>query len=90
MTIQRNRFLTDMLSTLFDRSDRVSGKSDGRDIQELCRALLSTEGDISGQALAATVFDRYRSLSDDDKYAFFKFLNDELDIDALALSALCR
>ena len=90
MTIQRNRFLTDMLSTLFDRSDRVSGKSDGRDIQELCRALLSTEGDISGQALAATVFDRYRSLSDDDKYAFFKFLNDELDIDALALSALAQ
>lgn len=88
MTVQRNRFLTDMLSTLFDRSDRLRGKNDARDIQDLCRALLSTEGVISGQALAATVFERYRSLSDKDKYAFFMFLNDELDIDAQALATL--
>ena len=88
MTVQRNRFLTDMLSTLFDRSDRLRGKSDARDIQELCRAVLSTEGVISGQTLAATVFERYRSLSDPEKHAFFTFLNDELDIDAQALAAL--
>jgi malonyl-CoA decarboxylase len=77
-----------MLSTLFDRSDRLRGKSDARDIQDLCRALLSTEGVISGQALAATVFDRYRSLSDTEKHTFFTFLNDELDIDAQALATL--
>lgn len=88
MTVQRNRFLTDMLSTLFDRSDRLRGKNDARDIQNLCRALLSTEGDISGQALAATVFDRYRGLSDAEEVAFFKFLNDELDIDAQSLAML--
>ncbi len=88
MTAQRNRFLTDMLSTLFDRSDRPRGKNDARDIHELCRALLSTEGVISGQALAVTVFDRYRSLSEVEKRAFFKFLNDELDIDAQSLAAL--
>ena len=86
MTVQRNRFLTDMLSTLFDRSERMRGKSDARDIQELCRALLSTEGVISGQALAATVFDRYRSLPEAEKIAFFTFLNEELDIDAQAVA----
>jgi len=88
MNVQRNRFLTDMLSTLFDRSDRLRGKSDDRDIQDLCRAVLSTEGVISGQALAAAVFDRYRSLTDAEKHAFFRFMNDELDIDAPALAAL--
>ena len=88
MTVQRNRFLTDMLSTLFDRSERMRGKSDARDIQELCRALLSTEGVISGQALAATVFDRYRSLPEAEKIAFFTFLNEELDIDAQAVAML--
>lgn len=88
MTVQRNRFLTDMLSTLFDRSERMRGKSDARDIQELCRALLSTEGVISGQALAATVFDRYRSLPEAEKIAFFTFLNEELDIDAQAVALL--
>ena len=88
MTVQRNRFLTDMLSTLFDRSERMRGKSDARDIQELCRALLSTEGVISGQTLAATVFDRYRSLPEAEKIAFFTFLNEELDIDAQAVALL--
>lgn len=88
MTAHRNRFLTDMLSTLFDRSDRLRGKNDARNIQDLCRALLSSEGVISGQRLAATVFERYRSLSDTDKVAFFKFLNDDLDIDTQSLAAL--
>lgn len=66
----------------------VRGKNDTGDIQGLCLALLSTEGVISGQTLAATVFDRHRSLSAEDKRAFFVFLNDELDIDALAKPAL--
>lgn len=88
MTAQRNRFLTDILSTLFDRSDRLRGKNDGRDIQQLCLALLSAEGVISGQALAATVFDRYRSLDEPAKVAFFKFLNDELDINGKAVARL--
>lgn len=86
--MQRNRFLTDMLSTLFDRSDRLRGKKDARDIQALCHALLTTEGVMSGQTLAATVMERYRTLSDDEKLAFFIFLNDALDIDAPRLAAL--
>jgi hypothetical protein len=53
MTAVRNWFLTDIPSTLFDRSDRLRSKSDGRDIRAVCDALLSTEGVISGQALAA-------------------------------------
>lgn len=88
MTAQRNRFMTDILSTLFDRSDRLRAKSDGRNIRELCHALLSAEGVISGQALAAAIFERYRSLSDEDKRAFFNFLNDDLDIDAEAVASL--
>ncbi|MEM7471692.1 MAG: malonyl-CoA decarboxylase family protein [Pseudomonadota bacterium] len=88
MTVQRNRFLSDMLSTLFDRSDRLRGKSDDRDIKDLCLALLSTEGVISGQALAATIFEQYQLLSGDEKYDFFSFLNDHLDLDAHALADL--
>ncbi len=88
MTVQRNRFLTDMLSTLFDRSERLLGKTDARSIYDLCRALLSPEGVISGQTLAATVFDRYRSLNEGEKCAFFQFLNDEFDIDGQALATL--
>jgi malonyl-CoA decarboxylase len=86
--VQRNRFLGDILSTLFDRSGTIRSTNDKRDIYDLCTALLSAEGVVSGQTLAATVLERYRVLSDDEKLAFFAFLNDELDIDAPALSTL--
>lgn len=86
--MHRNRFLPDILSTLFDRSSNLPKTQDARDIYTLCRALLSEEGEVSGQKLAATVLARYRALSDVDKGAFFQFLNDELDIDAPALATL--
>ncbi len=86
--MQRNRFLGDMLSTLFDRRGVWPTENDGRDIFELCRALLSEEGDVSGQKLATGILDRYRTLTDDQKEAFFKFLNDDLDIDTKALAPL--
>ncbi|MEO9516806.1 MAG: malonyl-CoA decarboxylase [Paracoccaceae bacterium] len=86
--VQRNRFLGDLLSTLFDRSGTLRSSNDKRDIYELCRALLSPEGVVSGQTLAATVLERYRSLPEEEKPAFFSFLNDEFDIDVPELTAL--
>ncbi|MEP1697184.1 MAG: hypothetical protein ABJJ69_11645, partial [Paracoccaceae bacterium] len=64
--VQRNRFLGDLLSTLFDRNGTLQSSNDKRDIYELCRALLSPEGVVSGQTLAATVLDRYRSLPEEE------------------------
>lgn len=86
--MQRNRFLTDILSTLFERGASALRTDDGRDIFELCRALLSEEGDVSGQKIAAGVLSQYRDLSAEEKTQFFNFLNDELDIDATALAPL--
>lgn len=86
--MQRNRFLGDILSTLFDRTGKLRGTDDTRDIFELCAALLSAEGEVSGQKLAATVLARYRALDRNEKVAFFTYVNDALDIDAAALSTL--
>ncbi len=86
--MQRNRFLGDILATLLQRTGMAGPSDDIRDIYELCRALLSAEGEVSGQKLASTVLARYRVLSEEDKRAFFAFLNDELDLDAKALGTL--
>ncbi len=86
--MQRNRFLSDILATLFDRSGPPRGSDDRRDIFELCNALLSEEGEVSGQKLAATVLDRYRALESAEKRAFFTYLNDELDVDATKVASL--
>lgn len=88
--MQRNRFLTDMLSTIFDRRSVWSKEDDSRDIQQLCRALLSKEGDVSGQKIATAILAQYRALNDAEKLAFFEFLNAELDVDAATLGALAK
>ena len=86
--MQRNRFLTDILSTLFDSRNARLGANDGRDIYQLCQALLSQEGDVSGQKLATGILDRYRDLTANEKVAFFQYLNDDLDVDAATLASL--
>ena len=50
--MQRNWFLGDLLGQLFDRPGHVRGKDDARSITDLCEALLSTEGEVSGYRLA--------------------------------------
>ena len=52
--MQRNRFLGDLLSQLFDRRGIMRGKEDQRDIYMLCGALLSAEGEVSGLRLASS------------------------------------
>ena len=86
--MQRNRFLGDLLSQLFDRQSQMRHKDDTRSIYELCEALMSTEGEVSGFRLASTVLTRYRALADPEKRAFFEFLNAEMEIDAGHLAQL--
>lgn len=84
--MQRNWFLGDLLSQLLDRPGNKRGKDDKRTIAELCEALLSAEGEVSGYMLAATILDRYQILNDAEKLDFFAYLNDQLELDATELA----
>ena len=86
--MQRNRFLSDILSTLFTRNAALAKAEDDRSIIQLCEALLSAEGEVSGHTLASVVLARYRGLSDDAKAEFFSYLNDAMDIDGEVLADL--
>jgi len=86
--MQRNRFLGDLLSQLFDRRSSSRGKDDTRDVYALCQALLSAEGEVSGLRLAATILARYADMNEDEKTAFFQYLNADLDLDAQAIATL--
>lgn len=76
-------FLADILSTVFERRYRSAMEPDlsGRSVQELCVDLLGRSGEISGAATARHILDRYRSMEDAEKLAFFTFLADEMGID---------
>ncbi len=86
--MHKNSFLSDLLATIFDRRGPLRAKRDERDIFTLCEALLSSEGEVSGLRLAASILDRYQAMSDTEKLVFFKYLNAEMDIDAANLAAL--
>ena len=82
-------FLSDILTSLFDRSPILGSAvtDDNKPIEELCRDLLSSSGEVSGMILAKLVLDRYRCFDDDQKLALFSLLANDMDIpcdDALA------
>jgi malonyl-CoA decarboxylase len=88
--VRRNWVFGDLLSQLFARTGQVWGNDDTRSMTDLCEALLSAEGEVSGYKLAATLLDRYRSSDDTAKLAFFRHMNDALDIDAQQVADLAK
>ncbi|MEL6800557.1 MAG: malonyl-CoA decarboxylase family protein [Pseudomonadota bacterium] len=83
-------FLGDMLTTLFERSQVMSVARDRRSLTDMCRALLDAEGEVSGLRLAQGILDRYAGLAPNDRLAFFKFLNDELELDLPTLQSAAQ
>lgn len=88
--MQRTRFLPDILTTLFDRRSAAGKDNDPRDMAQLCHALLSEEGAVSGIKLAETILARYRTFCDDEKLKFFELINDTFELDAESLSQLAK
>ena len=89
--MQRNWFLGELLTQLFQRrAPLFGGKDDTRSMIELCDALLSEEGEVSGYRLASTFLKRYQTADDAEKLAFFRYLNSELDVDAEKLVELAQ
>lgn len=83
--MSQRSLLGDMLTTLLDRSRSRFSANDDRTIEDMCNALLAAEGEVSGITLAQAILSRYETLNDDEKLAFFTFLNDGLEVDLDAL-----
>lgn len=86
----RSGFLGDLLTSLYGRGKWSEGAMERRPIEELCLALLSATGEVSGLKLASAIFRRYRGMSAEEKLGFFTFLNDKLDVDAAKVSGLAQ
>lgn len=82
--------LGDMLSTLLDRRPFYRRGTASGSISDLCLSLLAEESETSGLQLAATILDRFRDLTSDQRAEFYAFLNDTLDIDPDSVAALAR
>src|SRR5579864_7055705 len=76
-----NAFFSDLLSTISERGRTLlrrggatDAKPDGAELIALCEALLSGRGEASGTAMAREVLDRYHTLDDAERLAFFETL----------------
>ncbi|GAB5436324.1 malonyl-CoA decarboxylase [Falsiruegeria mediterranea] len=76
-------YFSELISTVFERryQKTLSGEVDGRTTSELCEALLSSHGEVSGVTLARNLLDRYAAMSAEEKTGFFEFMAHELEID---------
>ena len=75
-------FFADILSSLFERKLTLAGriKDDNKPIEELCDALLSSRGDVSGMTLAQLILDRYASFDEAGKLSWFLLLSNDMDV----------
>jgi malonyl-CoA decarboxylase len=76
-----NAFFSDLLSSISERGRTLlrrvgssDAKPDGAELISLCEALLSGRGEASGTAMAREVLDRYHTLDDAERLAFFETL----------------
>ena len=84
-------FFADILSSLFDRKLGLANRveDDNKPIDDLCQALLSSRGDVSGMSLAQLILDRYADLDDAGKLAWFSLLANDMDVPAeIAIAAI--
>lgn len=76
-------YLSGLFSTVFERrfARSVSTDAQGREITDLARDLLGTQGEVSGSTLARLILDQYAQADRSGKKAFFEFLLRDLEID---------
>lgn len=82
--MSRISFFNDILSSVLDRRTVTTAADDDRPLDELCRALLSARGEVSGNRLSRSILERFAAAGDEDQLAFFCWMLDELDIDSEA------
>jgi len=74
--------LGDLLSTLFERRGTAGIDKGAEPLTDLCTALLSGRGEVSGMKLAARLLARWRAAPEAERLAFFRHMAEGLDLDA--------
>lgn len=80
--MSRISFLQDLLASVFTREEQSDTPVDPRSMGELCDALMSERGEMSGNRLARSVLSGFSSGNTDLKLEFFSLLADRYDINA--------
>lgn len=80
--MSRISFLQDLLSSVFTREEQDEAGLDQRSMSELCDALMSEQGEMSGNRLAHSLISRFEHSDTESQQAFFELLLERYDINA--------
>ncbi len=80
--MSRISYLSELLSSVFAREEQRPGFEENRPFAELCDALLSQSGEMSGNRLARGLLSKFRSSDESEKLSFFRMLAERFDINA--------
>lgn len=69
------------MSSVFSRAGAGTPDFDDRSFEQLCDALLSERGEVSGNRIAHQILTRFSLSDEDEQLAFFKMLVTRFDID---------
>lgn len=79
--MSRIAYFADLMTTLFERRPGKPDVASRAPIAELCAALLSSRGEVSGARLARDILAHYARLDAGGRRAFFAYLAADLDLD---------
>jgi len=80
--LSRISFLQELLTSVFSSHESSAEREDDRSLIDLCDALLSERGEMSGNRLARIILARFDQASDDEQVAFFDLLIARFDLNA--------
>lgn len=80
--MKNGRFWQDILGSIVNPRGRFEAARNGQSIEQLSHELLSNRGEVSGRRLGAAILALYECLDEDGRFGFFRFLADDLDLDA--------
>lgn len=78
--MSRIRYLSELLSSVFVRQEQLTLGEGHGSFSELCDALLSQGGEMSGNRLARGLLNRFAIASDQEKLEFFELLANRFDL----------
>ena len=78
--MSRISYFQDLLSSVFSRDVKTQKYSDNRSLEELCSALLSERGEVTGNRLAGSLLHRFCMSDESEQLAFFQMLVSKFDI----------
>lgn len=79
--INRMSYFQGLLTSVFNRDTAGQLDYDSRTLEQLCDALLSERGEVSGNRIAHQILIRFSQSSEEGQLAFFKMLVKRFDID---------